>query len=114
MDWIERELAERAADGFFDDLPGSGRPIADLDTEYSATWWAARWVRRDAARQNANHLRRRLTADIAAALNLPKPAARERLQEIAAGVDELNRWLDTDQRLPHMDVDAVIIRGAMT
>lgn len=113
MNWIEDRLAELAADGYFDDLPGSGRPIADLDTEYSAGWWAARWVRRDTARQNSNQLRHRLSSDVAAALTLPKAEARSRLQEIAAGVTELNRWLDTDQRLPPIDVDSVIIHGGL-
>jgi hypothetical protein len=44
MSWIEQRLADLAADGFFDDLPGSGQPIADLNVEYSPTWWAARWL----------------------------------------------------------------------
>ena len=31
MSWIEERLNELAAEGYFDDLPGSGRPIADLE-----------------------------------------------------------------------------------
>ena len=53
MTWIEQRLNELAAEGFFDDLPGNGEPIADLDTQYEPTWWAQRWIQRDAARQAA-------------------------------------------------------------
>lgn len=110
MNWIERRLGELADDGFFEDLPGTGKPIADLDTQYSPTWWAARWVKRDAARQDAIEMRSKVAADIDAAFELPLDASRERLREIAKAVDELNRLLDSHQQLPPVDVDAAIIR----
>lgn len=111
MSWIETRLAELADAGYFSDLPGSGRPIPDLDRVYSPTWWAARWVERDAARQSSVEMRRRLRLDIAAALELPRDQARSRLGEIAAGVDELNRLLDSDLKLPTVDVDEALIHG---
>lgn len=110
MTWIEHRLAELAADGYFDDLPGSGQPIPDIDTQYEPTWWVSRWLERDAARQSSRPLRARLQRDVAAALELPHDQAGRRLQEIAAGVDELNRLLDSDQQLPAVDVDLVLIR----
>ena len=111
MTWIEQRLAELAEEGYFDDLPGSGRPIPDLDLIYSPTWWAARWVERDAARQQLAEMTPRLEADVAAALNLPRDQARDRLMAIRRAVAELNRLLDSHQQLPTFDVDTLLIRG---
>jgi hypothetical protein len=41
----DRRIAEARAAGFFDDLPGRGKPIADLGTERPAGWWASRAVK---------------------------------------------------------------------
>ncbi len=111
MTWIERRLEELAAEGFFEGLPGSGRPIADLEVEYSPAWWATRWVQRDAARRDSETVRRNLAQDVAAALGLARPAARERLQSIKDAVVALNAHLDSAQQLPEFDVDTVLIRG---
>jgi len=110
MSWIDRRLDELANEGHFDGLPGSGRPIGDLDEQYAPTWWAARWIKRDAARQDADAMRRRLDADVVGALELPRPKARERLREIRDAITELNKHLDSAQQLPSLDVDLVLIR----
>ena len=110
MSWVERELEEWAAKGHFDNLPGTGLPIADLDQEYSPGWWAARWVARDRAKQGMAELRSRVAADVAAALELPLVEARARLVQIADAVASFNENLDSDMQLPAVDVDTVLIR----
>lgn len=111
MTWIEHRLAELADEGRFDDLPGSGLPISDLVEQYSPGWWAARWVQRDAARRDSESVRRRLATDVADALSLPRPEARQRLIHIKRAVVGLNAHLDSAQLLPDFDVDTVLIRG---
>lgn len=111
MTWIERQLADLAEEGYFDDLPGSGRPIDDLAVEYSPGWWVARWIARDAARRQRGGALGRLQGDVEAALTLPRDEARVRLRTIAAGIEELNRHLDEPQQLPVLDPDQVLIRG---
>lgn len=110
MAWIEQRLQELAEEGYFDDLPGSGRPIAGLDEQYTPAWWAARWVQRDAARRDSESVRTRLAADICEALELPAPEARERLLQIKDGVVTLNALLDSALQLPGFDVETVLIR----
>ena len=110
MTWIEQRLNELADEGYFDDLPGTGRPIADLDEQYTPAWWVARWVQRDAARRDSESVRNQLADDIAEALALPAPKARERLMQIKRAVDALNAHLDSTLRLPDFDVDTVLIR----
>ena len=111
MSWIEERLNELAAAGYFDDLPGSGRPIADLDAQYGAAWWAERWVKRDAARRNSESVRARLAADVTEALALAPREARERLLQIKGAIGALNAHLDSALQLPDFDIDTVLIRG---
>ena len=110
MSWIEQRLNELADEGFFDDLPGSGQPIADLDAQYSPAWWAARWIQRDAARRSSESLGSRLADDVAEALALAPPQARERLEQIKGAVVAINAHLDSTLQLSDFDVDAVLIR----
>ena len=44
VDRIIREAMER---GEFDDLPGTGKPIAGVGTRDDDLWWVRRWVRRN-------------------------------------------------------------------
>ncbi|MCP3975906.1 MAG: DUF1992 domain-containing protein [bacterium] len=111
MSWVEKHLEKAAGEGYFDDLPGSGQPIADIGIEYSPTWWAARWVQSDAALRDSKVLRSRMADDVDAALALAPPLARGRLEQILAAIREVNRKLETAQQLPVFDVDSVIIHG---
>ena len=45
--WIERRIREAAERGEFDDLPGSGEPLAVLDEPYEPNWWVKRWIERE-------------------------------------------------------------------
>jgi hypothetical protein len=46
-DWIERQIREATERGEFDDLPGAGKPIANLDRPFTAERWALDWVQRE-------------------------------------------------------------------
>jgi DnaJ homologue, subfamily C, member 28, conserved domain len=39
-----REVMERER---FEDLPGFGRPIEDIDEPYDPDWWIKKWIRRE-------------------------------------------------------------------
>jgi hypothetical protein len=43
--WIDRQIRQAAERGEFDDLPGSGAPLADLDQPYDEMWWVKRKLR---------------------------------------------------------------------
>lgn len=47
--WIERSIREALERGDFDDLPGSGRPIRDIDVRRDELAWLRDKVRRDGA-----------------------------------------------------------------
>ena len=43
--WVERQIREAAERGEFDNLPGAGKPIADLDKPHDELWWIKRKLR---------------------------------------------------------------------
>ena len=45
--WVERKIREAAERGEFDNLPGAGKPIADLDKPHDESWWIRQKLRRE-------------------------------------------------------------------
>ena len=45
--WIERQIRESMDRGDFDDLPGKGEPIVDLDRPHDEMWWIRDKLRRE-------------------------------------------------------------------
>ncbi|NJC73502.1 DUF1992 domain-containing protein [Planosporangium thailandense] len=44
---IDRQIREAQERGEFNDLPGAGKPLPDIDEEYDENWWLKRLVRRE-------------------------------------------------------------------
>jgi DnaJ-like protein len=45
--WVERQIREATERGEFDNLPGAGKPIADLDRPHDELWWIKQKLRRE-------------------------------------------------------------------
>ena len=45
--WIDQQIEEARSKGAFDNLPGEGRPLEDLDEVTDPAWWAKKLVRRE-------------------------------------------------------------------
>lgn len=45
--FVERKIRLAMERGDFADLPGSGRPIEDLDEAYDPLWWVKKWAERE-------------------------------------------------------------------
>jgi Domain of unknown function (DUF1992) len=45
--WIDRQIREAEERGEFDDLPGAGRPIPDLDKPFDELWWVRNKLRQE-------------------------------------------------------------------
>jgi Domain of unknown function (DUF1992) len=43
--WVEHKIREAAERGAFDNLPGAGKPIPDLDGPHDEQWWIRRKLR---------------------------------------------------------------------
>ncbi len=45
--WVDLQLRQAIERGDFDDLPGAGKPIADLGGEHDPDWWIKKLVERE-------------------------------------------------------------------
>ncbi|MDH2413215.1 DUF1992 domain-containing protein [Nocardioides sp. CER19] len=45
--WVDLQVRAAMERGEFDNLPGAGRPIADLGTEHDPEWWLKKLVERE-------------------------------------------------------------------
>jgi hypothetical protein len=45
--WIDQQIRQAREEGAFDDLPGAGKPLADLEQAYDPDWWVKKLVRRE-------------------------------------------------------------------
>jgi hypothetical protein len=52
--WIDRQIREATDRGEFDDLPGAGKPIPDLDKPHDDAWW----IKEKLQRENLSYLPR--------------------------------------------------------
>ncbi|MEV0145391.1 MULTISPECIES: DUF1992 domain-containing protein [unclassified Nonomuraea] len=43
--WIDRQIREAEERGEFDDLPGKGKPLPDLDKPHDDMWWIKQKLR---------------------------------------------------------------------
>jgi hypothetical protein len=45
--WVDRQIREAAERGAFDDLPGAGKPLPDLNEPYDENWWLRQKMSRE-------------------------------------------------------------------
>mgnify|MGYP002622501185 CR=1 FL=1 len=45
--WIEELIEKAIADGEFDDLPGTGKPIPGAGKKDDELWWVRAWLKRN-------------------------------------------------------------------
>lgn len=88
--------------GEFDDLPGAGKPLEDLDIVYDPAWWVRKWVRRERARDAADRLRRAVRAEMPSLTLRTDEGARERIAQLNEAIDAINPHLAEGDRIPPM------------
>ena len=104
----ERRVAQARADGLFDDLPGAGKPIPDIDRHRPPGWWAQRFVATERRKVRAMELEEELAQAMAPLWRL------ESADEVAARVAELNETIATYNRItdlatkPMLDLDETL------
>ena len=85
--WIDRQVREAEERGEFDDLPGAGRPIPDLDKPFDELRWVKEKLRREGLTYMAPSvaLRKEATDALRAALEAKSEAD---VRAIVAAVNE--------------------------
>src|SRR5262245_2260403 len=111
--WIEQQIREAQGKGEFDDLPGAGKPLPDIDKPYDPDWWMKQLVRREqlSILPPALELLRKVESEVAAIGGLRTEAeVRTRVAAINAEIGKVNARTTRGPRtrLAPLDVDVVV------
>ena len=111
--WFD-EIIQRAQDeGVFQDLPGAGKPLPDLDKPYDPDWWAKQLVRREkiSLLPPALELLRQVEAELAIIWTLSSEAeVKRRAAALNAVIATVNARAaeGPPTRVAPLDVDALV------
>jgi hypothetical protein len=92
--WIDRQVREAEKRGKFDDLPGAGKPLADLGRPQDENWWIKNKLRDEGLSYTPPSLALKKRAEDALALASEagsEAKAREIVEEINGEIREANR-----------------------
>ncbi len=116
---VEAAIRKAQEDGAFDDLPGHGRPLENLDEVYDPAWWAKSLVQREGVSvlPPALELKRRVEQTLATLSTLPSERqVRERLAALDAEIARTNSGVTSGPAtsVPRLDVEAEVARWKAT
>jgi len=87
--WIEEQIRDAQERGLFENLPGAGKPLPDLDEPYDPMWWVKRKLRDENLSLLPDALQIRV--DLERALDArTEPELREVLLELNQRISRLN------------------------
>ena len=97
--WIEAQIREARERGEFENLPGYGKPLADVSGDHDEMWWIRNWLKRNDVGFTPSSLALRKAAeDLLASLDkFPTERA------LRTALDELNTRIRTANRTPVFD-----------
>ncbi len=92
--WIDRQIRDAQERGEFEDLPGAGEPIPDLDKPHDENWWVKDKLRREGLTYMPPSvaLRKEASDALTAALRASTEAeVRKIITDVNAKISEANR-----------------------
>jgi len=96
--FVDRQIQEAVERGEFDDLPGTGRPLASVES-YDPDWWAKGFIRRERAREAADDLRRAVRRELPGLRAGDRDRAAARVGELNAQIEMVNEHLAPTDRI---------------
>jgi hypothetical protein len=117
--WIDAQIRVATEAGAFDNLPGAGKPLPNLDQTYDPLWWVKQLVRREQISMlpPSLELLRKVERELAAIEKLPDEAAvRHRVAALNVEIAKVNATVveGPPTRLGTLDVDQVVARWRRT
>ncbi len=112
---VEEQIRKAQRDGLFDDLPGKGKPLEDLNEVYDPGWWAAKLVQREeiSLLPPALELKRKVEREMQRIGKLTRERdVRRALDELNAEIVRINSGVTTgpSTTIARLDVDTVVER----
>ena len=113
--WTEAQIRVAMEDGAFDNLPGAGKPLPNLDREYDPLWWVKQFVKREqiAMLPPSLELLRKVETELAVIGKLHDEAAvRRRIAALNVEIARVNATVveGPPTRLGTLDADKVVAR----
>lgn len=113
--WVDRQVREARERGEFDNLPGAGKPIADLDGQHDELWWVKQLLQREelavtpptiALRREVDTLHDRLASERS------EGRVRQIVEDLNTRIREVNRKATSGppSTVMVLDVDRVVER----
>ncbi len=117
--WIEAQIRVAREQGAFDNLPGAGKPLPNLDQAYDPLWWVKQLLQREqlSILPPSLELLRKVEKELAAIEKLADEATvRRRVAALNAEIAKLNATVmeGPPTRLSTLDVDKVVARWRQT
>ena len=111
--WRDELIRIAREEGAFDNLPGSGKPLADLGNSYDPDWWVKKLVRREQVSMlpPALELLRKVELEIERIGKLSdEGAVRERITALNVEIARVNARAaeGPPTRLAALDADAIV------
>ena len=103
---VERKIAAARENGYFDNLPGAGKPIADLDVQRAAGWWGERFAKRERHQMLRDELAHSTRRSIPAMQRATGDDQVAQLAELNTRIDGYNR-ITTVTPLPRVQATIV-------
>ncbi len=106
---IEKQILAAMQRGEFDDLPGKGKPLPDLDVQRSPGWFAEQLVRRERSRTLGEATRLEVATRRVSFWHAPTLAElRDRVAAANRRIAETNHVLEPEDHLDLFDFSAIV------
>jgi len=100
LDSVERTIRDAIGRGEFDNLPGAGKPLPDLDRQYDPDWWSRRYLEQLKAEDAADEVRRLIRRELPFLRTKPdRAAARARVDELNVLITRVNASIPAEHRI---------------
>jgi hypothetical protein len=113
--WIDAQIRVAREQGAFDNLPGAGKPLANLDQPYDPLWWVKQLLQREqiSVLPPALELLRKVEKELATIEKVDDEATvRSRIDALNVEIAKVNATVleGPPTRLGTLDVDEVVAR----
>src|SRR6476660_9027204 len=117
--WIDAQIRVAREQGAFDNLPGAGKPLPNIEKEFDPDWWVKQLVRREEISDlpPSLELLRKVEKELAAIEKLPDEATvRHRVAALNVEIAKVNATVmeGPPTRLGTLNVDKVVARWRRT
>jgi hypothetical protein len=117
--WIDAQIRIAREQGAFDNLPGAGKPLPNINREYDPDWWVKQLVAREEVSilPPSLELLRKVEKELAALETLADEAAvRQRVAALNAEIAKVNATVmeGPPTRLGTLNADRVVARWRQT